>query len=149
MSAAFFEACAQGDVETLRGLLAADPGLVRASAVIGHGGGRDCTPRLSAGRLDAVRLLLEHGADPERARFGRQRLSPHFAAGYGHVEVVRALLDAGGDVHGVGDLHEVDVIGWATALGAPGDIRWDVLPMMLERGARHHIFSAIAVGDWN
>src|SRR5215831_11866968 len=29
-TAAFFEACARGDVEALRGLLAAEPGLVRA-----------------------------------------------------------------------------------------------------------------------
>jgi catechol 2,3-dioxygenase-like lactoylglutathione lyase family enzyme len=71
----------------------------------------------------------------------------HFAAGCGHVEVARALLDAGGDVHGCGDLHEAGVIGGATALGAPDRIRWNLLPLLLERGARHHIFSAIAVGD--
>ena len=59
--------------------------------------------------------------------------------------MVRALLDAGADVHGLGDLHEGDVIGWAT-LG-PGAIHEDVVALLLERGARHHIFSAIAIGD--
>jgi uncharacterized glyoxalase superfamily protein PhnB len=60
---------------------------------------------------------------------------------------MRALLDAGGDVHGIGDVHDADVIGWATALGSRSGIRWEMLALLLERGARHHIFSAIAVGD--
>ena len=70
-----------------------------------------------------------------------------------HLEVVRALLDAGGDVHGVGDVHELDVIGWATLYRAPGMIplRWTrrgaSWSLLLERGARHHIFSAMCVGD--
>jgi ankyrin repeat protein len=40
----------------------------------------------------------------------------HFAAGAGHLEIVRALLDAGSDVHGAGDVHEGGVIGWAQAV---------------------------------
>jgi catechol 2,3-dioxygenase-like lactoylglutathione lyase family enzyme len=60
---------------------------------------------------------------------------------------VRALLDAGGDVHGFGDLHELEVIGWATFFRAPGDAPWDVVSLLLERGAHHHIFSSITVGD--
>jgi RNA polymerase sigma-70 factor (ECF subfamily) len=46
------------------------------------------------------------------------------------------------------------VIGWATYDHAPGDAptqmdasRRDVVSLLLERGARHHIFSAMAVGD--
>lgn len=70
-----------------------------------------------------------------------------WAASHGDLEIVRALLDAGGDVHGIGDVHERDVIGWATFFRPPGDIPWDVVSLLLERGARHHIFSAIAVGD--
>jgi ankyrin repeat protein len=63
---------------------------------------------------------------------------------------VRALLDAGADIHGFGDVHELDVIGWATlfhaADGAQGD-NADVVSLLVQRGARHHIFSAISVGD--
>jgi ankyrin repeat protein/catechol 2,3-dioxygenase-like lactoylglutathione lyase family enzyme len=140
----FFEACAQGDVMTLSSLLAADPGLVHARDAHGATGLHAAAHR---GWLDAARLLLEHGADPNARDQGDNAYPLHFAAGLGHVEVACALLDAGGDVHGFGDLHEVDVIGWATALGAPDRIRWDVLPLLIERGARHHIFSAIAVGD--
>jgi ankyrin repeat protein/catechol 2,3-dioxygenase-like lactoylglutathione lyase family enzyme len=140
----FFEACARGEIAALRGLLAADPGLVHARDANGSTGLHAAAHR---GWLDAARLLLEHGADPNARDRGDNAYPLHFAAGAGHVEVVRALLDAGGDVHGFGDLHEADVIGWATALGAPDRIRWDVLPLLIERGARHHIFSAIAVGD--
>jgi catechol 2,3-dioxygenase-like lactoylglutathione lyase family enzyme len=61
------------------------------------------------------------------------------------VDVVRALLDAGGDVHGEGDAHELGVIGWATCFGPR--VPKDVVALLLERGARHHIFSAIACSD--
>jgi ankyrin repeat protein len=50
-------------------------------------------------------------------------------------------------VHGHGDEHETDVIGWATAIRPPDGICHEGVALLLERGARHHIFSAIAVGD--
>lgn len=61
-------------------------------------------------------------------------------------EGVDSLGEQGGDVHGIGDVHELDAIGWATFFHPEGDIDnpWDVAS---ERGARHHIFSAITVGD--
>jgi hypothetical protein len=63
---------------------------------------------------------------------------------------VRALLNAGGDVHGVGDVHELDVIGWATFFHAhrhEAGENTDVVSLLVERGARHHIFSAMTLGD--
>jgi ankyrin repeat protein len=146
--ALFFEACGLGDVEALREFLLNDPSLVRAGSPDRRH--RDRTGLHAAaqrGHTDAVRLLLDHGADPNAREAGDNAYALHFAAGSGHLETVRALLDAGGDVHGIGDVHETDVIGWATVLGSPGDIHWEVLSLLLERGARHHIFSAISVGD--
>lgn len=58
------------------------------------------------------------------------------------LESVRLLLDAGADVQGVGDVHKGDVIGWAACEGND-----DVINLLLARGARHHIFSAMALRD--
>jgi ankyrin repeat protein len=52
------------------------------------------------------------------------------------------LLDAGADVHGAGDVHQGDVIGWAAR-----ESNAEVVRLLLERGARHHIFSAMALGE--
>jgi ankyrin repeat protein/catechol 2,3-dioxygenase-like lactoylglutathione lyase family enzyme len=146
--AEFIDACARGDVEVLRGLLANDPSLARVGAhtEYGYGGWTGLHEAAKQGRLDAVRLLLEHGADPGARETGDNTTPLHWAAAHGDVDVVRALLDAGADVHGAGDLHEGDVIGWAT-LGGPDKVHRDVTTLLLERGARHHIFSAIAIGD--
>jgi cytohesin len=153
--ALFFEACTHGDVGVLRGLLANDRSLARVSNPEGHyhgwTGSHEAAKR---GHAEAVRLLLEHGADPNAREAGDHTYPLHWAAAHGHLETVRALLDAGGDVHGLGDVHELDVIGWATFFHAPGDApaqmdasRRDLVSLLLERGARHHIFSAMSVGD--
>jgi ankyrin repeat protein len=136
--ASFFSACQAGDVATLRELLAVEPSLVRERTDEGSTG-----LHLGVPHLAAVRLLLEHGADPNARDVGDNAYPLHFAGGSGGIEVVRALLDAGGDVHGVGDLHQLEVIGWATCFGAT--IPEDVVALLLERGARHHVFSAIAI----
>jgi ankyrin repeat protein/catechol 2,3-dioxygenase-like lactoylglutathione lyase family enzyme len=138
--ASFFSACHAGDVATLRDLLATEPSLARERTAEGSTG-----LHLAVQHVEAVRLLLEHGADPNARDAGDNAYPLHFAGGAGGVEVVRALLDAGGDVHGVGDVHQLEVIGWATCFGAT--IPKDVLALLVERGARHHVFSAIAAQD--
>jgi ankyrin repeat protein len=138
--ASFFSACERGDIGTLRDLLAREPGLARERNAEGSTG-----LHLAVRHLDAVRVLLEHGADPNARDAGDNAYPLHFAGGSGGLEVVRALLDAGGDVHGVGDVHQLEVIGWATCFGPT--IPQDVLALLVERGARHHIFSAIAIQD--
>ncbi len=136
---AFFAACAAGDVGALRGLLDRDSSLARE-------GNRDGATglHLAVRHPDAVRLLLEHGADPNVRDAGDNALALHFAAGGAPLDSVRALLDAGSDVHGIGDVHRLDVIGWATVFA---EARRDVVNLLVERGARHHVFSAIALGD--
>ena len=153
--ARFFEACARGDVDALRGFLAADPTLARAtSPAAPHGGWTALHAAAKAGRLEAVQMLIAHGADPNAREAGDNTCPLHWAAAHGHTDVVRALLDAGADVHGTGDVHELDVIGWATYFRAPGDdpaqadaSRRELVSLLLERGARHHVFSAMSVGD--
>lgn len=147
----FFEACARGEVAALAELLAKDASLVRAAdPAAQHGGWTGLHKAAQRGNLEAVRLLLEHGADPNAREAGDRTFPLHWAAANRRLDIVRALLDAGGDVHGVGDDHELDAIGWATFFhepgGEPGD-KPEVAAFLVERGARHHIFSAISLGD--
>ncbi len=153
--ARFFAACARGDVDVLRSLLLSDSRMARVSNPHApHQGWTGLHSAAKGGHLQAVRLLVEHGADPNAREAGDNTYPLHWAAAHAHLEVVRALLDSGGDVHGVGDVHELDVIGWATFYRAPGDdpaqmdaARLELVGLLLERGARHHIFSAVSVGE--
>lgn len=135
---AFLAACRAGDVRAVRAHLARYPWLISAR--------HDGTTGLhaAAAHPDLLRLLLEHGADPNVRDQGDNALPLHFAAGHGPLEAVRILLDAGSDVQGEGDVHRLDTIGWATVFA---EARRDVVGLLVQRGARHHVFSAIAMGE--
>jgi ankyrin repeat protein len=135
--AAFFAACEAGDVATLEPMLAREPALVRERTAGG------ATPLHAAiHHAAAVRLLLDRGADPDARDTGDHATPLHGAR---ELDVMRMLLDAGADVHGTGDAHRLDVIGWHTCFDRTLDR--EGLALLLARGARHHIFSAIAAGD--
>ena len=136
----FFEAAGVGDVARLRQLLSAEPGLVRERNQSGSTG-----LHVAAKHPDAVRVLLEHGADPNARDVGDNATPLFFAAGGGPTESVRLLLDAGADARAEGDVHQLEAIGSATCFGPT--IPWDTVNLLLERGAKHHIFSAIAIQD--
>jgi ankyrin repeat protein len=98
------------------------------------------------GHLAAVDLLLERGLDVNAREKGDNTYPIHWAAAAGHLDVVRRLADAGGDVVGHGDDHELEVIGWATCWDGCDDApHRAVADFLVSRGARHHIFSAIAM----
>jgi ankyrin repeat protein len=137
------EAARKGDVGTLASLLEQHPQklhlrippyewtLLHTAAQHGH--------------LAAVDLLLKRGLDANTREKGDNTYAMHWAAAAGHLEVVRRLVEAGGDVIGHGDDHELEVIGWATGWdGCDDAAHRAVTAFLLSRGARHHIFSAIA-----
>jgi len=96
-----------------------------------------------AGDSRAVEALLREGAEVNARESGDNTHALHWAAAGGHLEVVRLLVDAGGDVAGEGDDHALGVIGWATCWEPSQP---EVAEFLVSRGARHHIFSALALG---
>src|SRR5262249_10584280 len=99
------------------------------------------------GHLAAVDLLLKRGLDVNTREKGDNTYAMHWAAAAGHLDVVRRLADAGGDIIGRGDDHDLEGIGWATTWGCDDATHRAVADFLVSRGARHHIFSAIALND--
>ena len=127
-----FEAAALGDVERLRTLLDDDPALVDAYADDGF------FPLGLAAffkRADAVRLLLDRGADPnQQSRHAQIVVRPIHAAAAdgGSTAIARLLLDAGADVN-------VRQPGGFTPLHAAAQVGNDELvALLLEHGADPH-----------
>ncbi|HEY7056501.1 MAG TPA: ankyrin repeat domain-containing protein [Vicinamibacterales bacterium] len=139
-----FDAARTGDLGILASLLDSHPeglqarskpyewSLLHAAAEKGH--------------LAVVDALLERGLDVNVREKGDNTYAMHWAAAAGHLAVVRRLADSGGDVVGRGDDHELEVIGWATCWdGGDDEAHRAVADFLVSRGARHHIFSAIAL----
>jgi ankyrin repeat protein len=137
-----FEAARSGDVDALRALLDAHPDTLHAREMPYEG----TLLHLAARHIAAVDLLLERGLDVNAREKGDNTYAMHWAAAAGRLDVVRRLADAGGDVIGEGDDHELCVIGWATCWDECDDHEHRaVAGFLVSRGARHHIFSAIAM----
>ena len=139
-----FDAAKSGDVKRLAALLDQHPERLLARAKpyewsLLHHAARN-------GHLAAVDLLLRRGLDVNIREKGDNTYAMHWAAAAGHLDVVRRLADAGGDVVGHGDDHELEVIGWATCWNGCDDAAHRaVADFLVSRGARHHIFSAVAM----
>ncbi|MFL5481388.1 MAG: ankyrin repeat domain-containing protein [Gemmatimonadaceae bacterium] len=141
-----FAAARSGDADKLRSLLEAHPEKLYArnqpyEHTLLHVGAHN-------GHLDVVDLLLDRGLDPNTREKGDNTYAMHWAAAAGHFEIVRRLADAGGDVIGEGDDHALQVIGWATGWEVVDNAaRRAIADFLVSRGARHHIYSAMALND--
>lgn len=139
-----FDTALRGDVSGLTALLDAHPDGLH---VRGEPYGKTLLHVAAQnGRLAAVDLLLTRGLDVNARDKGDNAYAMHWAAAEGHLEVVRRLADAGGDVVGRGDDHELEVIGWTTCWEMSSEeTQRAIADLLVNRGARHHIFSAIAL----
>ncbi len=135
------DAAADGRTDDLRRLLDQHPDLLDARGV-------DFNKQTALhkavwkNRLECVRLLLERGADVRIRDYGDNAYALHFAAADADLAIVRMLVEAGSEIDGEGDDHQVGVIGWATCLGR---VRDDVARYLLSAGARLNVWSAIAL----
>jgi len=90
-----FDAAALGDVDRLRAVLSSDPNLAHAWSADGF---TALHYAAFMGGADAVRVLLDAGADVHAVARNDMRVQPlHSAAALGDVEACRMLLDAGAD----------------------------------------------------
>ena len=139
-----FDSARRGDVATLTALLDQHPDKLEVrddpyEFTLLHAAARE-------GQLGAVDLLLRRGLGPNVREKSDNTYPMHWAAAAGKLDVVRRLADAGGDVVGRGDDHEMEIIGWATCWdGTDDDAHRAVVDFLLSHGAKHHIFSAVAL----
>jgi ankyrin repeat protein len=138
---AILAAAESGRADELGRLLDAHPELIDARG--GNFWGRTALHMAAwRNRQACVRLLLERGADVRIRDYGDNAYALHFAADGADLEVVRMLVEAGSDVVGEGDDHQVGVLGWATCFRR---VREDVAAYLLGKGAKLDLWSAIAL----
>ena len=93
-------ACHTGDIDRVRELLRQDPSL--ANKVGSHegyylGAGAPLSNAAAVGRMDIVRLLLDHGADPNlpEEQYAPKGKALYSAVYHGHHEIAQLLLERG------------------------------------------------------
>jgi len=139
-------AAGRGDVDTVKRLLDAGPEIVNLRGNLEGQTGRRTALHLAVAHEPVVRLLLDRGANPNIRDEGDNAYPLHFAAENQNLAIITLLIEHGADPIGGGDLHELEVLGWATAWDYV-DVKPDIVHYLLAHGARHNIYSATAVGD--
>lgn len=140
-----FDAACRGDLARVRAILDQQPDQVNARGELPGSYGKRTALHYGVAHPSVVKLLLERGADPNIRDDGDNAMPLHFAAENQSLEVIRLLVEHGADTIGEGTMHELDVLGWATAwhyvTADPA-----VVDYLLAHGARYTMPSAVALG---
>jgi ankyrin repeat protein len=141
----FATAVTRGEVESLRALLAADPGLATSLVnsrtplhLFADAPGHRPNP------AEVVAALVEAGADLDAHAVGmwHNETPLHWAASNDDVELIDALIDAGADIEHPGS----SIGGGPPAESAVGYAQWKALRRLYERGATMNLARAAALG---
>jgi ankyrin repeat protein len=138
-----------GDLEGLRRLLSAHPGLAAERLEDDRGSGTPLHaatdwPGFFPRGAEVVRLLLAAGADPNAPAEGSShRETPlHWAASSDDAEVAAALVAGGADIEAPGGSIGPTPLGNAVGYGC-----WQVAQLLIDRGARvERLWQAAALG---
>jgi ankyrin repeat protein len=129
--------CVSGDVKTLRRLLAQNPELAQQPALLNDAA--------LFGQLEAVRILLEAGADPDAAVPSHEWYRPlHRAIEHRgrprkteHIPIIETLLDAGASLEARSTWMQLVPLAVA---GMVGDE--EMIALLVKRGAPVNLFTA-------
>lgn len=143
---AMLAAADKGDTARVIELLDAHPDIVNERGVLpGHTGLRTAL-HFGIRQAAVVNCLLDRGADPNIRDEGDAAMPLHFAAENQDLTIIRLLIEHGADPIGAGDVHELEVIGWATCFDYLKTSQ-EAVDYLITHGARHNIFSAVAMGE--
>ena len=143
---ALLAAAGEGDVGRVIELVDRDPHLVNERGYLSGHDGRRTALHFGVGHEPVVRALLERGANPNIRDDGDNAMPLHFAAENQDFPVIRLLIEHGADPIGADDGHELEIIGWSCCWDYK-EVNKEIVEYLLANGARHHIFSAVAMCD--
>jgi uncharacterized protein len=149
LAVAVIDAIQKGDVDSLRRLLADNPGLAAARLTDADGAGRTLLhvatdwPGNFPNGAATVAALVDAGADVNAPYAGPHAETPlHWAASSDDVDVLDALVDAGAQLEAPGSV----LGGGAPMADAVGFGQWNAARRLLERRASTTLWQAAALG---